>query len=254
MDSGGRPGIKFSSNCFETATSFLQGEDSLFQAAQNQSRSALSEIFRAPGILIDILQRFSNSFPAKQRIPSDSSMSKAMDTASEEELGLMTPLSPTSSASSVSPFKIQSASESPGEEIKCHEDPQSTGEMSPDSATHHLVLACYIRLLRIYHTLIVALQGDASELKDLSLGAPSLNAELRLFILVQLITQLLERLRKAVAAYFCILPDKPDEGGLVARTSSTDVLGAPEVDLVRVKGLEGSIQEDLKQLQMILHT
>ena len=126
--------------------------------------------------------------------------------------------------------------------------------MSPDSATHHLVLACYIRLLRIYHALIIALRDDAAELKDVGSGPVSLNAELRLFVLAQLITQLLERLRKAVAAYFSMLPSKTDSGGMAAQISSQDNLGTPEVDLAQVTGLESSIQGDLKQLQNTLHS
>ena len=254
MHSKNPPGIKISSSVFETATAFLQGEDNVFEAAQNQSRSTLSEIFRAPATLVDILQKFCSSFPSKQTMPSDSPACTAMDTANDEDIGLMTPPSPTSSASNSFPFKTKSTNGSPGLETKYHDAPPNGGEMSPDSATHHLVLACYIRLLRIYHTLIIALRDDAFELKDVDSGSASMNAELRLFVLAQLITQLLERLRKAVAAYFSMLPSKTESVGMTAQTTSLDTLGMPEVDLDRVTGLESSIQGDLKQLQTMLQS
>ena len=247
-----QPEMRLFSSAFDAATTFLQeaGDE-----AHTPERNVLCEIFHAPGILIDIPRRLSSVFPAKAGSSSNSSASTTIATQNENDQGPMTPISVALSASTTLPLEISSIDTLLPTPNSRHDPFPGSGETFPDSATHHLVLACYIRMLRIYGRVITALQGDASELKNARLGSPPLNAEMRFGVLAQLIGQLLERLRKAITVYFFQLPNKTDTAAAAAaQDAALDISGMPEVDLGSVSGLESGVQDELKGLQDILQT
>ncbi|PQE06105.1 Nonribosomal peptide synthetase 14 protein [Rutstroemia sp. NJR-2017a BBW] len=220
-------GALFSAATFHILTTLLEESTPL-----QQKCNAISETFNASRSLLNIVHQLQATSASSKRMHDYAANSQSQSPAS-----IRTMLDSQRSESS-------DTSESSG--------PSSMG--SPvamdgiaERGSHNLVigysiLACYARLLHIYHTLITALHYDASHAKGIeSIPSPSL-AELRLILVVQLISHLLNGLREAVAAYFSHVDDPLDPSVLLANQAS----------LKTVSNLEVDIQDKIKQLSEVL--
>lgn len=138
--------------------------------------------------------------------------------------------------------------------------PASTSEESgPHSiSVCYLILACYTRLLHIYSTLITVLHDDVPRVKPVDSRSPRpWMVELRIFLLVQFITQLFERMQQVIKEYLSEVDHRLDMAKMLAADhSSRDWQRDPSdenlLGLGNVAEMERTVRNKLKQLQASL--
>nr|ANM86655.1 hypothetical protein [Cladonia uncialis subsp. uncialis]AUW30911.1 hypothetical protein [Cladonia uncialis subsp. uncialis] len=254
------PGALLSNVCFKTVSAFLQCETTGETAAEGGCK-ALYEIFQASRSLLDIMHQSqprnptlsppnSSNMHVHGGIDSDDSMSNrsARESSLSDDFSLSTQ-PPVSSISTNSTHTSEntSANMSPPSATAAGPSPfQKAGENPPDSVMIHLSLACYIRLLQIYHPLTVALRRDKSYCKNIGSGSPASFFELRLVLFVQLITHLLDLLRTAMAVHSSLLGGSPES----ITAAAEDDLDVRDVGLGDLFKLETGIKNELQLLQM----
>jgi hypothetical protein len=220
-------GAVFSAATFHIMTTLLEES-----TPTQQKCTAISETFNASRSLLNIVHQLQATCASPKRIQVYTSNSQSQ-TPATSRTGLDSgrsessdPSEPPGPSSLGSPVVMDSIAE----------------RGSHNLAIGYLILACYTRLLHIYHTLITALHYDACHAKGIeSNPSPSL-AQLRLILVVQLITHLLDGLRDAVAAYFSQVDDPLDPSVLLANQASLKTVSKLEVD----------IQDKIKQLNEVL--
>ncbi len=241
------PGTLSADAAFEAVTAFVQG-DTTIETAAVRGCKALHEIFGASRSLLDILdQSFTITTASSPRNPASFSALTAID--ADDPMSISS--SDVSSLSNGFPFSSQPSDSRastnsvpmPGSTLASTTPDRASsfpvaGEDGPDGAMVHLILACYIRLLHIYHTLIATLHHDSLHRRDIGSGSPSF-FELRLVVFVQFITHLLDRLRNAVAAYLSPLNNP----------SNTITAASKAMDVSR---LEDSMRDELQKLHQRL--
>ena len=261
------PEILISSFAFETAAAYLQGDNTRGKSVIHGCE-ALDELFSSTRSLLDILQLVSDTtvasslsdptnISAQVPVENDDPISTTRSEASPPSAFFS--FSPQLTASSASTGNMSlvgnTPSDMPTSEAITGRSPLPTaGEHDPDGVILHLVLACYTRLLHIYHKLIVALHRDATRLKKIESGSQSSLSELRLVLFVQLITHLLNRLRKAMADYLSLLIKKNRTDSMNVAAGTTSRMQASELNLHElwsgnVSNLERNVRHELQQLQ-----
>ncbi|CRG89192.1 Nonribosomal peptide synthetase 14 [Talaromyces islandicus] len=120
---------------------------------------------------------------------------------------------------SKSPVTIMSppSSFSPPGMTPVNEGPAFTSNPGFDTVTPHLCLACYIRLLHIYQRLVEALRHDASTGRENKALSEPFKMELRLVLVVRLISSLLEHLRTTMASYLARIDEQLEPLDVSAR-------------------------------------
>ena len=240
------PGTLSSDAAFDAVATFVQG-DTIVETAAGRGCKVLHEIFGASRSLLDILdQSLTISTASSSQNPANSSALTAIE--ADDPMGIASSSSDVSSFSNEYSFSSQPSDSRastnsvsmPGSTLASRTASGASpfpvaAEDGPDEAMVHLILACYIRLLHIYHTLVTALHHDLLRHRDIRSGSPSF-FELRLVIFVQFITHLLDRLRNAVAAYL----------SPVDSTSNTITAASKTMDVCR---LEDSMTDELQKLQ-----
>lgn len=238
------PELELSSSAFNTIVILLQ-EVGSSRESKSHGRNVLAEIFEAPRILVGIARRLSGLLAKRLPNQSGSSASTISDSGSERDHELMTPASLTSTCAST-PFENSPTTALSSIVAPLNGSLPAYGGMSSDSSTNHLVLSCYVRLLHIYDVLIRAFQEDACELTMTNSSSPQMNEELRLILITQLITSLLERLRLTIGTYFSSFPPLANHVILNPQFEMQGLL------LSSASGLENQVQENLKRLQTML--
>ena len=261
------PGALLSSLAFETVTAYLQGGNTLEKPARRGCK-ALDELFGATRSLLDVLHDIEDSTVTSSALnPINVSAAAAIESESpisipwseESPLSAFFSFSPqlnTSSSSTGNTFLDGSTpSDAPPIEITAgHRLSPVAGASGPDGVILHLILDCYTRLLHIYHKLVVALHRDAAQLREIEPGSQSSLSELRLVLFLQLITHLLDRLRKAMADYLSLLIKKNRTNHMTVATGTTSQMRASELDVNEVwlgdiSKLESNVRHELQQLQ-----
>jgi len=122
----------------------------------------------------------------------------------------------------------------------------------PGDFTRYVTVACYIRLLSIYRALVVALYQDVLS-SDIGKGtAPSL-VEIRLVLLVQFITHLLDCLSKAMRDYVSLFNRQQHVRRVRSEHLSESMQKSPDgndTGLEAATKLEYDVKDELKKLQI----
>ena len=235
------PGALLSSDAFETVSHFLRGENTL-QTAAVRGCHALFEIFYSSRCLLDILHPGAESATGNdEHMRTTSSGLSPLSTSFPLASGLAT--------SSTSPSTLMSGNSLSGTSSTLFSTASDTllkeGDTGPDGVILHLFLACYIRLLHIYHTLIKALHRDALHIRNIGPSSTTSFLELRLVLFVQLIAHLVGRLRQDRVGY--LSPSNRDTDG--AMQLSLDTVDRDVLGFGNVSSLESTVREELEQLQ-----
>ena len=276
------PGSLLSSTAFSTVTYFLQ-EKNISDTTASHGCKALFEIFQSSRCLLDVIHQVqamatrkakaTTGSEAHQPIPSamgaidegsahtrDSSyrglgMSSTSDLSFQWSSSLATPTHSSITANNAP--KDVPASQPYSGKMACPVISKTGKSSGPDGVTLYLILACYIRLLQIYQTLIAALLQDALYLTEsVHESVPSF-FELRLVLFVQLIAHLLNRLKQAVAGFSC---QSGSAAGCTAwsmnpsRHDQASVVQDEDEGLGNAARLESIIAGDLQQLQRRLQS
>ena len=260
------PGALLSSGAFGSVAHFLQGDDHVESVALGGCK-VLYEIFLSSKCLADILHQClvrlagsnSQNYVHQSALRDIEAAQKhghkhAIDmnvplTVSPLPVPVETP--PLQAASSTSTSSAQSTPN-----FTERNPPPSNKDSCPDGVILHLVLACYIRVLHIHHIFISALYSDALNIVHVGSDFGSSFLQLRLVMLVQLISHLLDRLRRAMVAYATLL-DKEIDGAREPQTTGSmrsDDLGRHSAIFGNVPELERSVNQDLVKLQQIIRT
>ena len=261
------PGVVLSSLAFETFAAYLQADSTLEKPA-GRGCKALDELFCATRSLLDVLHDIEGSTVSPRALdPADGSAAAAIEgespisipSSEESPLSAFFSFSPNFTASSPSTRNTSlvgsTTSDTPPLEATAERLPlPAAGAPGPDGVILHLILACYTRLLHIYHNIIMALHCDAAQLRETESGSQSSLSGLRLVLFVQLITHLLDRLRKAMDNYHSLLMkrNRTDCMNVAIETTSqtrASTLDAHKVGLGDVTKLETVVRHELQQLQ-----
>ncbi|KAM3071621.1 hypothetical protein ACMFMG_009494 [Clarireedia jacksonii] len=117
-----------------------------------------------------------------------------------------------------------------------------SSDTSESSSTGNPVVADGVTEHESHNLIIAALYHDASHATGIESTPPSSLAKLRLILVVQLISHLVNSLQEGVAGYFAHVDDPLDPSVLVANQASLKTVSRLEID----------IQDKLKQLNEVL--
>ncbi len=250
-----RPGALLGSYVFDSVSSFLKGDT----IPPIPGCHAVFELFQSSRKLLDVLDQIRHNHKGSERFAPEPRGGLGVAEPSQ-----MQRLSRNQFFAAASQYTIPSApAHSTTAIFRATTPPDTSPSSSPsrpdttsgspappshtDSVLHHLLLACYIRLLQTYEAFIAALQNDATYIRTVEMDSPWSLSRLRLMILVQLVTRFLDSLRSGMTAYFCLAIDFSEDATNLGNAAS-GLQQAHARDFREITRLESAIRGDLYQI------